>query len=85
MPQVAREIVEPRQASLIAHRVHGLTNAAGVEPRGPLRLLRRAATAPHILAGQRQVRLELVLQLAIAWIPPERSPEAPNPFEERSH
>jgi hypothetical protein len=82
---VGEQGVEEGEAALIAQRVHGLGGAAGSNSRRAHRLVRAIAPAARVLRRQLQVELELLLQLAVARVPAERSPEAVHHLAKYAH
>ena len=66
MPHVARQVVEPRKASLIPERVHGLRGASRLNPRGARSIVGFETTTSRVVRGHFHVRSELVFQVGVA-------------------
>ena len=66
---VARDIVEPWQAALIAQRLHGLIDAASPDSRGSYSALGRARMVPLVLDGQLQMQPQFLFEVAIRTVP----------------
>ena len=83
MAQVARQIVEPGKASLVAHRLHGLRDAAGRDPGYAPSALGGLAAAAGVLGGELEMKRQFLLEIAIRAAPPEHAAEAGDPFVQR--
>jgi hypothetical protein len=83
--QVAREIVEPGQPALIAHRLHRLRDAAGLERGCASRRVGRRAAALRILGRELHMQPQLLFEVAVGAAATERAPEPDDPFAERDH
>jgi hypothetical protein len=66
MSQVARQIVEPRQGSLVAQRVHGLRGASSLEARGACGLGGVQTTTPGVRGGHLHVLAQLLFEIGVA-------------------
>ena len=62
---VAPQVVEPRQAPLVAKRIQRLHGAAGPEPCRTRRFGRWDSTPPGVFGGHLQVQLQFVFQVGI--------------------
>jgi hypothetical protein len=82
---VARKIVQPWQAALIAKRLHRLGDASRVDAGRLRRALGCLATAQGILGGELQMEPQFLLQVAIIPASAEGSPEPPDPLAEGGH
>ena len=82
---VARQVVQPRQASLIPERVHGLRGASRLNPRGARSIVGVETTTSRVLCGHFHVRPELVFQVGVAPAWKQRSLKTLNPFAKGTH
>src|SRR5262249_42804702 len=82
---VARQVVEPRKASLISERVHGLRGASCLNPRGARSIVGFETTSSRVVRGHRQVQPELLFQVSVAPAWKQRSPETVNRFAKEAH
>ena len=85
MSHIAREVVEPRQASLVAKRIHRLRGTSGLEPCGACGIGGVETTVSGVFCGQFQVQPELLFQIAVGPARKQRSPETVNPFAKGAH
>src|SRR4051794_6153162 len=85
MAHVARQVVKPRQPSLIPESVHGLRSASGLNPRGARGIGGLKATMSRALCGHSQVQPELLFEVSVAPAWTQRSPETVNPFAKEAH
>jgi hypothetical protein len=85
MADVAREIVQPRQPSLIPERVHCLRSASGLNPRGAHGIRRLETTSSCFFCSHRQVQPEFLCQISVGSGGTQRSPETVNPFAKDAH
>src|SRR6185436_11457550 len=85
MAHVAREVVQPRQASLIPESVHRLRSAAGLNPRRAHGIRGLETTTSRFFCSHRQVQPELLCQVSVAPAWKQRSPETVNPFAKEAH
>ena len=85
MAHVARQVVQPRQASLIPERVHGLRSASRLNPRGARSIVGGETTTSCVLCGHFHVRPELVFQVGVAPARQQRSLKTLNPFAKDAH
>src|SRR5688572_12263075 len=85
MAHVAGQVVQPRNASLIPERVHGLRGASHLNPRGARSIVRVETTTSLVLCGDLHVRTELVFQVGVAPGWKQRSLETLNPFAKDAH
>jgi hypothetical protein len=83
MTRVAGQIVEPRQASLVAKGIHRLRGASGLESRGTHGIGGAQATASRVFCTEFQVQPELLFQVAVAPLWKQGPPETVNPFAKR--
>jgi hypothetical protein len=66
MGDVARQVIQPRQASLIPERVHRLRSASCLNPRDARGIGGVETTTSRVLCGQFHVRPDLVFQVGVA-------------------
>jgi hypothetical protein len=85
MAHVARQVVQPRKASLIPERIHRLRGASRLNPRGAHGIGGLKATTSRVLCGHSQVQPELLFQVSVAPAWKQRSPETVNPFAKDTH
>src|SRR5689334_22661025 len=85
MADVAREVVQPRQASLIPESVHRLRSASGLNPRRAHGIRRLKTTTSRSFCRHRQVQPELLFQVSVAPAWKQRSQETVNPFANDAH
>src|SRR5579859_8047775 len=85
MAQVAQHVVEPREAALIAERLHGLGDAAAFDHRRPCLMLARASTPSRLLHGDFQVDPQFMFQVAIRPTWTQCPPESDDPLAKRGH
>ena len=85
VPQIAHQVVEPGQPSLIAKRLHGALEVARFQPGRSRGALGRLAAALRLLGRQFDVEPQLLFEVTIRSPRAERSPQAVNPFTERTH
>ena len=85
MAHVARQVVQPRKASLIPERVHGLRGASRLNPRGARSIVGVETTTSLVLCGDFHVRPELVFQVGVAPGWKQRSLKTLNPFAKDAH
>src|SRR5262245_65108361 len=85
MAHVAREVVQPRQASLILESVHRLRSASGLNPRRAHGIRGLEATTSRFFCSHRQVQPELLFQVGVAPAWKQCSPETVNPFAKEAH
>src|ERR1700741_4775243 len=85
MAHVAREVVQPRQASLIPESVHRLRSASGLNPRGAHGIRRLKTTTSRFFCSHRQVQPELLFQVSVAPAWKQRSPETAHPLAKDAH
>src|SRR5258708_25411611 len=85
MAHVARQIVQPRQASLIPERVHGLRSASRRNPRGARGIGGVGPTTSRVLCGHFHMRPDLVFQLGVEPALKQRSLKTANPFAKDAH
>ena len=84
MPHVAHEILEPRQATLIADRVHRLHGAPCLDPCRPRGIGFSAATSRR-LRRQVQVQPEFLFQVSVAPAETQRSAKTVTPLAKDAH
>ena len=77
---VARDILEPGQASLVANRVHRLRAACGLSPCHAHRLVRVVAATPRGIRHQLKVQPKLLRQVVVPSTWTQRRRETMNPF-----
>jgi hypothetical protein len=77
--------VEPRQALLIAKRIHRLRHTSCLKPRGAAGISGGETTTTRGLRGHFQVQAELLFQVAVASAREPGSREAVNPFAKNAH
>src|SRR5262245_32561894 len=85
MAHVAREVVQPRQASLIPERVHRLRSASGLNPRRAHGIRGLETTASCFFCSHRHVQPELLFEVSVAPAWQQCSPETVNPFAKGAH
>jgi hypothetical protein len=85
MAHVAREVVQPRQASLIPESVHRLGSASGLNPRRAHGIRGLETTTSRFFCSHRQVQPELLFQVSVAPAWKQCSPETVNPFAKEAH
>src|SRR5262245_28600488 len=85
MPHVAGQVVEPRKASLIPERVHGLRGTSRLNPRGARSIAGLETTASRVVRGHFHVGSELVFQVGVAPARKQRSLKTLNPFANEGH
>ena len=85
MAHVARQVVQPRKASLIPERVHGLRGASRLNPRGARSIVGVETTTSRVVRGHFHVRPELVFQVGVAPAWKQRSLKTLNPFAKDAH
>src|SRR5437764_4841358 len=85
MAHVAREVVQPRQASLIPESVHRLRSASDLNPCRAHGIRRLKTTTSRFFCSHRQVQPELLFQISVAPAWKQRSPETVNPFAKDAH
>jgi hypothetical protein len=85
MAHVAREVVQPRQASLIPESVHRLRRASGLDPRRAQGIRGLKTTTSRFLCSHRQVQPELLFQVSVSPAWKQRSSETVNPFAKDTH
>src|SRR6185436_11308605 len=85
MTHVARQVVQPRQASLIPESVHRLRSASGLNPRRAHGVRRLKTTTSRVFCRHRQVQPELLFQVSVAPAWKQCSPETVNPFAKGVH
>ena len=62
---VARDVLEPGQASLVANRIHRLRAASGLNPRDPHRFVRIASATSRRFRRELNVQAQLLLEVGI--------------------
>jgi hypothetical protein len=83
---VAREVVQPRQASLIAESVHRLRRASDFNPRRAHGIRGLEPPASRFgFCSHRHVQPELLFQVRVAPAWKQRAPETVNPFAKGAH
>ncbi len=80
MAHVARQVVEPRQASLIPQRVHGLRSASRRNARRAQGIAGVETTTSRVLRRHCQMRPHLVFELGVAPPLQQCSLKTANPF-----
>src|SRR5882762_5829453 len=85
MAHVAREVVQPRQASLIPESVDRLRSASGLNPRRAHGIRGLKSTTSRFFCSHRQVQPELLFQVSVAPAFKQCSPETVNPFAKEAH
>src|SRR5262245_22167807 len=85
MADVARQVVQPRQPSLIPESVHRLRSAAGLNPRGALGIRGLETTTSRVFDSHRHVQPELLFQISVAPAWTQCSPETVNPLAKEAH
>ena len=75
-PQIDPQIVEPRQAALVAQRLHRLGNAAQPHARHPRGFRRRVAPRTKFLLGLLEMKAQLALEIVVGRVAPEGAPQA---------
>ena len=84
-PQIDPQVVEPRQAALVAQRLHGLGNAAQAHARHPRGLGSRVALRTKLLLGLLEMKAQLALEIVIGRVAPERAPQAMPALAKNGH
>ncbi len=79
------QISQPRHAVLVPQRFHRLRHPAGPYPRRPCRTLRRVGPAPRVLLSQSPMQPQLLFQILVIPIRPERFPESDDPLTKFGH
>ncbi len=82
-PEIAPQVVEPRQAPLVTHRLDGRSQCAFLNPRGPCRPFRRGAPSSRVLGCQLEMQPELVLKIAVVATGPQGLPAAMGQHDDR--
>src|SRR5215510_11833145 len=85
MAQVARQVVQPGQPSLISESVHRLRNGSGLDLRGAHSIGGLEAATSRVLCRHLQMEPELLFQVSVAPAWKQRSPETVNPFAKEAH
>jgi hypothetical protein len=80
MAHVAREVVQPPQASLIPESVHRLRSASGLNPRRALGIRGLKTTTSRFFCSHRQVQPKLLFQVSVAPPVKQGSAETMAPF-----
>ncbi len=85
MSHIAGQIVDPRQASLVANRIHRLRGTSGLEPRRARGIGGAETTTSPVFCGQLQMQPELLFQVVVASARKQRFQETVNPFAKDAH
>ena len=84
-PHVGPQVVEPRQAALVAQGLHHLGKPAQPDAREPRRLGRRVTLAAQLRLRLFEMEPQLALEIVVGGVAPERSPNAAQAFTEDGH
>ena len=82
---IARRVLEPRKAPLVAQRIHRLGAAARLNPCEPHGLVRIVTATSRVLRHQLQVQPKLLLQVVVASTSAQRCPETMTPLAKGAH
>jgi hypothetical protein len=83
--QVARQIVEPRQTALVAHRLHRLRHTTGPDRRRSPGALDGVCAPALVLGGELQMQPQFCLEFGIPTARTHRSPQTRHPLAECGH
>jgi hypothetical protein len=80
IPEVAGQIVEPRQAALITHRVHAPGDPAGVDRGDSLGVVRLGTLPPRVIRAHLEVEAQFLFELGVSPVRSQASPKADDPL-----
>ena len=83
--QIDPQVVEPRQAALVAQRVHRLGKTAQAHSRQPRRLRRGAALRVKLVLRLFEMEAQLALEIVVGRVAPERAPQTTPPLAKDGH
>jgi hypothetical protein len=83
--QVASEVVEPRQAALVADRVEALRQGAAPHDGRAARIGRRRIAAARVLGRQLEMRAQFLGDVGVAPGRSQRAPQSPAPLAQPRH
>jgi hypothetical protein len=85
MPDVGSQSLHPWYASLVAHCLHRLRDAARLNPHGTRRVIGRRATMWRVFDGEFEVCSKLFLYIVVTTPDAQRAEKTVKPFAEHAH